>query len=168
MQETAPFAQTIHRIALEVKSLAVPDELFSSRAFVEIYEKPLPSFPAAAALMGARDATPHEKKIAGFAMQRLPPEEFVSFLEATLQAVEAGATTVDVLESAAFAPLNFGRQSLVMKYDSSRVQALAARLLELPQLSPQRKAYLRDKVLTGVARRDYVDYMGMIGRRVEE
>lgn len=164
MQEIHDFASAISAIGREVKQLGVPDELFASKPFNQLYTHPEGHLAAAMALMGGADASAHDKKIAGYAMQRLPPEQFVAFIAAAIDSVERGQTGMDVLERTAFAPLNFGRQTLIMYYQHPTVRALLNRLSQMPQLSPARLEYIRDDILTGKAKQDYLDYLAMIGR----
>ncbi len=168
MQETENFHRSITTIANDVKSLGVPDELFASRAFVVIYETPQTYLSSAIKLTGSVDVSTHEKLIIGYAMQRLPREQFVAYVSAIANSVERGTTDIKVLESTAFAPLNWGRQSLIMNYQDPQVVALLVRLMNMKQLSSDRKAYIRDRMLTGLAKQDYLAYMDMIGRPVKE
>lgn len=168
MQETERFSRTISQIAGQVKSLDVPDELFASKEFIAIYESPQAHLPQATLLVARRDVSAHEKLIIGYAMQRLPAEQFAGFLSSLADSVEQGLTEIRVLEKVAFAPLNFGYQPLLVHYSQRQVQAVLIRLMNLKVLPAARKAYIRDRVLTGQANQEYRDYMEALGRPVRE
>lgn len=168
MQEIDEFARTIAQIGTEVKSLELADELFASRSFRHLYEHPQDYQAAATALIALREESTHHKKIAGYAMQRLPPEQFVLFVSALADNVERDNLGMDVLETVAFAPLNWGRQSLLRYYREPPVRAFLERLLAMPGLTPYRRDYIRNDILTGKAVEDYLDYMDMLGRPVED
>jgi hypothetical protein len=168
MKETDKFAGIIAQIGNEVKSLGVPDELFVPKAFKTIYEAPQPYFVPATEMMTRREVTTHHKQIVGYAMQRLSLEEFVRFISVTADSVDQGITDVKVLEAATFSPLNWGKQSLIMHYEQPQVHALLRRLLTMAQLPSQRKTYIRDKMLTGEAKQEYLNYMDMIGHVIRE
>lgn len=163
MQDTQKFAAIIINIGNEVKSLSVPDELFASRAFIPVYENPQAFFAPALALMGGGEMNSHQKMIIGYAMQRLPVAQFVALVAATADNVEQHVTDIKVLETTAFAPLNWGKQSFLMYYDDPRVVVILRRLMAMKQLSEKRRAYIRDEVLTGRAKPEYLDYLQMIG-----
>jgi len=158
MQETNEFAKTVERIGKDVKRLSVPDELFASKDFVSIYERPQASIAAAVAAIRGSDLNAHHKKIIGYAMQRLPPEQFLAFISSMADSVERGVTDMEVLETTAFPPLNWGRQSLVRHYQAAPVGAFLARLSNMPQVPEFRRQYIKGKMLTGTARRDYTIY----------
>lgn len=168
MHEAEKFARTISEIADRLRALEVPDELFTQPAFAAIYENPLPYAAAAKAMMARQDVDSHRKRIVALAMQRLPVDAFVAVAVATADSMERGQTDVKVLETFAFAPLNWGHQALLMHYDQPPVRALLLRLLNLPQLSPQRKERIRERILTGQAKLEFLDYRAMIGRPVRE
>lgn len=168
MQETNEFAKTVEQVGKDVKRLGVPDELFASKGFVSIYESPQASIAAAVAAIHGSDLNAHHKKIIGYAMQRLPPEQFVAFISSMADSVERGVTDMDVLETTAFPPLNWGRQSLVRYYQAPPVRAFLIRLSRMPQLPEIRRHFIAGKMLTGKARQDYFEYMDMIGRPVPE
>jgi hypothetical protein len=168
MQDTNTFERTIVQIGSHIKSLGVPDELFTDDSFRAIYEHPQEFFDVAIELIGRRNLTTHQKRVMGYAMQRLPAEQFVQYIAAAADSVEAGTSDVAVLESTAFAPLNWGRQSLIMRYDQPQVQLLLHRLMNMPRLSAGRRSYIRDSILTGRAKTDYLDYMDMIGHPLRE
>ncbi|MET0383419.1 MAG: hypothetical protein ABW032_08355 [Burkholderiaceae bacterium] len=167
-READDFARAIAEIGAKAKSLDVPDELFALPAFDAIYENPSPHAASARAMMARRDVGLHRKRIVALAMQRLPVEAFVALVAATADSVEQGASDVAALETVAFAPLNWGRQSLLMHYDEPPVQALLKRLMDMPQLPLPRRIRIREGILTGRAKLEYVDYMDMIGRPVRE
>lgn len=168
MQDVERFSRTMKQIANQVKSLGVPDELFASELFIRVYESPQTWLSSASQLTGRQDLTTHEKLIMGYAMQRLPWEQYVTFLSAMVDSVEAGITDIAVLENTAFAPFNFGTQTLIMKYQQPRVRGLLTRLMNLKRWPEARKAYIRDRVLTGRAQQEYLDFMDSIGRPVRE
>lgn len=168
MQEVDMLERTITEVGNKLRELNVPDELFAQPAFAAIYENPLPSAAAAQALMARRDIDSHRKRIVALAMQRLPVDAFVALVVATADSVEQGQSEVKVLETIAFAPLNWGQQSLLMHYDQPPVRALLTRLMNLPQLSPQRRERVRERILTGLAKLEFLDYRAMIGRPVRE
>ena len=167
-QKAQEFQNTIAEISNQVKTLDVPDELFAAKSFMAIYEDPDQHLDAAIASMGRREASTHEKLIVGYAMQRLSVEHFVTFASAVFDSVDHNVTDVEVLESVVFAPLNYGKQNLIVHYQNSRVQGLLQRLLSAPKLSQNRKAYISGQMLTGKAKQDYLDYMDMLGRPVKE
>ena len=168
MEATDKFARTIQQIGREVTSLAVPDELFVPEAFRAIYEDPETYLVPAIALIKSEKASAHEKLIVGYAMQRLSVESFVNFSSVLMDSVEHGLADSKVLDSTAFAPFNWGKQVFIMNYQQPKVQTALTRLMGMAQVSEHRKAYVRDKVLTGEAKRDYLDYMDTIGRPVQE
>lgn len=168
MQETNDFATTLRAISREIKELGVPDELFSSKPFNQIYTSPQSHLAEAMAVMSKEDINAHDKIIAGYAMQRLPPEQFIAFISSLADTVEHGQTNMEVLESAAFAPLNFGHQPLILYYQHPTVRALLGRLLHMPGLSANHREYIQEDLLTGKAKADYLDYLAMIGRSPPE
>jgi len=124
MQEINEFARTIAPIGTAVKSLELADELFASRSFRDLYEHPQAHQAAATALLARQEESSHHKKIVGYAMQRLPPEQFVLFVSALADSVERGDAEMDALETTAFAPLNWGRQTLLRYHREPSVQLL--------------------------------------------
>lgn len=168
MQETDKFAAKISEIGTRLSERDVSDELFAQPAFAAIYDNPAPYAAAARALMARRDLGSHPKRIAALAMQRLPVDAFVALVAATADSVEQGQSDILVLEAIAFAPLHLGQQALVMHYDQPNVRELFTRLLTLPQLSAQRKERIRERILTGQAKLEYLDYRAMIGRPVRQ
>ncbi len=168
MQEMNEFTKPIKQIGNEVKRLDVPDELFAPQSFRDIYENPQAYFALASALIGHKDLSAHEKKIIGYAMQNLPAEQFVMFVSLTADSVDQGLTGMDVLVSTSFAPLNWGRQSLIMHSQQAPVQALLVRLSQMTQMPDSRKRYIQDKLLTGQAKQDFLAYRDMLGRPVQE
>lgn len=168
MQEIIDFAKRIEQIGTQVKQLDLPEELFAPEAFRAIYENPQPYLASAMALIARKDLSTHHKNIIGYSMQKLPPEQFVAFVSSMADSVEQGNTDISVLETTAFAPLNWGRQSLIMHYQQAPVPTLLERLLAMPQLSPANQEYIRDDISTGKAKQDYLDYMDMLGRPVRE
>jgi hypothetical protein len=168
MAETRAFARMVDRISGQVKSLGVLDELFASKEFLTIYESPQTYLSQAKSLMSERDLSTHNKLIVGYSMQRLPPEPLVAFLSAVADGVDDGATDIQVLESTAFAPFNFGYQWLIRDYTQSSVKALLLRLVSMKALPADRKKYIQERILTGRAKQDYVDYMDSLGRPVRE
>lgn len=168
MLEAERFAKTIAAVSDRVKSLSVPDELFVEPSFRAVYENPELFAVSAQALMARRDVNSQHKRIAALAMQRLSVDSFVALVVATADSVEQMASGVEVLEAVAFAPYNWGRQSLVMHHDQPPVQAVLTRLMNMPMLSLQRRASIREHILTGRAKLEYIDYMQMIGRPVRQ
>jgi len=168
MQEINQFAGTIEQIGSRVKRLDLADELFAETSFRDIYENPQAYLASASAIIARHGVSAHHKKIIGYAMQQLPPEQFVMFVTAMTESVEQGTTDMETLETTVFTPLNWGRQSLIGHYQQPIVQALLARLLAMPQLSSVNRHYIRDDILTGKARQDFLDYRDMIGRPVYE
>jgi len=168
MQETDLFANTIAKVGLEVKQLEVPDELFASDAFVAIYERPSAYLAPAFTLIERNDTDAHPKKIIAYAMQKLPPEQFVEFITAVVASLEQGKTSVEVLETAAFPAFNWGNQTLVIHYQDPAVRALLRRILALPTLSQSSQAYIAEDIFTGKAKRNYLEYMDMLGRPIPQ
>ena len=168
MQQINEFANLIEKIGSDVRQLDVPDELFAPESFRSIYEKPELYLASAITLIGRKDLSSHHKKIIGYAMQKLPPEQFVVFVSLLVDSVEQGITSIDVLESTAFTALNWGRQSLINYYQSPTVHELLMRIASMPKLSTVNKEYINDDILTGKAKQDYLKYMDMIGRPVQE
>lgn len=168
MQQINEFANIIEKIGNDVRQLDVPDELFAPDSFRAIYENPDFYLASATALVGRKNLSSHHKKIIGYAMQKLPPEQFVMFVSLIVDSVEQGITSIDVLESTAFAPLNWGRQSLINYYQQPTVQELLMRIVSMPKLSSVNKEYIHDDILTGKAKQDYLKYIEMIGRTVQE
>lgn len=167
MQEIKQFANTIEQIGNEVDRLDQPDDLFELKMFQIIYENPSVYLASAIALIEREDVKPYHKKIIGYSMQRLPPEQFVGFVSLIVKTVEQGKTSLDILETTAFTLLNWGRQTLIMYYQDPSVQALLNRILNLSNLSVTRKKYIQENILTGKAKQDYLNYMDELGRKIE-
>lgn len=167
-KDVVAFGRLIAEIAGDVPDLGAPDFLFGSHAFMLIYENPVPHFASAIAFMTSPDVNAHQKKITAYGMQRLPRDKFVSFVSTIVGAVEQGATEVEVLECAAFPTKNWGKQPLIVHYQDPMVRPLLERIMVMEQLSPGRRAYVHDKILTGQARTDYLSYLDMMGRQFEE
>lgn len=167
MNETGEFFATIKLIGERVTSLAVPDDLFAQKAFLAIYEAPQAHAASATALMAHPEVGTHCKSIAALAMQRLPLGAFIALLTATADSVDQKFTDIRVLETLAFAPLNWGRQPLIVHFDNAQVRAILTRLMHMPALPAPRKLRIRDDMLTGQAKLEYVDYMDMIGRPIQ-
>ncbi len=94
MQSNDKFFLAIENIAADVQTLGVPDALFGSEPFVVIYRNPKEYLPAAGELIDSKVAGRHEKQIVSYAMQRLPPEDFVPFVKRTADSVERGVTDI--------------------------------------------------------------------------
>jgi hypothetical protein len=118
--------------------------------------------------MTSPEVSSHRKGIVALAMQRLPQDLFIALLAATADSVDHGITEVTVLEGLAFPPLNWGRQTLIMHFDDPQVRAVLARLLSMPALPGTRKVRIREALLTGQAKAEYLDYMDMIGHPIRD
>ena len=159
----AEFAAQITSIGQAVPTLDVLEELFAHKPFRDVYDHASEHAATATAMMAHPEVSIHEKLIVGYAMLGLPLEQFLALLSATADAVERGSTDVAVLESIAFAPLNMGKQWLIRHHEDPRVRAFLTRLSSMRQLPTERRAFILDKVLTGEAMRDYLNYMDMAG-----
>lgn len=168
MQTTEVYRGKIAQISREVRSLSVPDELFASKPFVEIYEAPQPYLAAAGELVCDATLSVHEKQIAAYSMQNLPTGEFLSFAGRVLACVQTQATPWKVLETTAFPLLNIGRQRLIVHYADPRVKSFLEHLAALKELPDPRREYIRNQILTGKARQDYATYLEMLGRTIVE
>ena len=149
MQATDEFAWTLAVIGRQVKELGVPDQLFGSESFNRIYANPQNYLAAALSVLARKDIAAHEKKITCYAMQKLPAEQFVGLVATLADNVAQGQIEVDLLETMAFAPLNFGSQPLILYYQNPTVQKLLTRLLGISKLSATNRKYIRDDLLTG-------------------
>jgi hypothetical protein len=163
------FERIVAKIGMQcVEPLSVDEELWAADGFIPIYENPQPYFAPAIALLTRRDVSTYRKTIIAYTMLRLPEERFLELVSAVADSVERGVTEVQVLDRLAFPPPNFGRQHLIVHYQHAGVRAVLERLAKMQRLPEYRRTYIQDKVLTGQAKLDYLDYMNYIGHKPAE
>lgn len=143
----------VENVASEVCDLTVPDDLFRYRNFLEIYETPIPFAAAAIELYADRAVPMLHKQIVGYAMQRLPIEQLVSLVSSVADLTSQKVIPPALLELIAFPPLNWGVQ-LRVDYERHDVNALLKRLAAMDEVSSDIGAYIRERVLTGLAKED--------------
>jgi len=166
----AEFDQAIERVERHVTAPDyVPDELWTSGEFLRIYHAPSEYIaPAYQLLTRESPRNGADKRIAAWAMQRLGMCDYLALLSQVADRVDDGSVDGRVLEELAFAPLEFGKQVLIVKYNDPDVRAMLRRMAGMGALSESRRTYIREKVLTGAAREDYVEYLKQLDRVVEE
>ena len=148
--------QIIAEIAEGIGDLTSPDSLFQYRSFMEIYEDPLAQVREANALLTEPEVPALNKMIVSYAMQRLPPKEYLSWLGFAVQMAENGHLSIEVLQALAFPPLNWNT-FLAENYHQPQVRDLLERLAALPDLDSNWRTYILQEVLTGEARNDVLD-----------
>lgn len=156
MNPNVKFLERIARIAEQAGDLSTtPDVLFHDRAFIEIYEGPSAFVSAAAAIYADPKQPILFKEITGYAMQRLPLEEYGSLVSLVADMVSKNALPPRLLDKLAFPAFNWGAQ-LAVNFENPKVQALLETMTGLPQLSQQRREMIRTSVLTGATRKDFL------------
>lgn len=156
MSEQAAYDERIERIARAVEDLTTTDVLFGEAEFLQVYENPAGKAELALGVY-QNELTPQlQKEIAGYSMQRLPIEELAWLIAQVGRLVEKDELDPRLLETLAFPALNWGAR-MQTDYDQPLVRRLLEKLAVFDKLSPKRRIYIRDKVLTGKARADVLD-----------
>jgi hypothetical protein len=157
MQE---FQQRINQIANMVKDLTSPDDLFRYPLFIEVYEAPNQFLEVASQLYADPKQPKLNKEITGYAMQRLPLDEFLQLVSLLFDLVNFDIIDAQLLETFAFPPLNWGAQ-LAMHYNHSNVNPLLQKLASSKKLNNRTRTYIQEDVLTGHAQEDIIELQEM-------
>jgi len=160
MSDLVQFKQRIDEIARAAGDLTTPDDLFRVKRFLEVYEAPSPFVTAAAGLYADPTETRLHKEITGYSMQRLPVDQLVWLVSQVAQLASEGKVDPRLVDRLAFPPLNW-RVQLIMNYNQPNVRNLLERLAQMPELSEERRAHIRDQVLTGRAREEVLELREM-------
>ncbi len=156
MKHYIELQERIARIVLHIKDLTSIDELFRDREFREIHSDPSPYAAAALQLYADEKQSAFNKEIAGYAMQKLPLDEFVPFVATVTDEVAMGGLDARLLERLAFPEVHLGSQ-FAFNYKRPDVQTLLKRIVALERLSAPMRNYITDRVMTGLARADILD-----------
>lgn len=154
MNQSIDFPERIRSISEAAGDLSTtPEGLFNDESFIEIYEKPGAFAKAAAAIYSDPKQPLLNKEVTGYAMQRLPLQQFIELVSLVADLVSTDSLPPRLLDKLAFPAFNWGAQ-LALNYDDPKVKALLERLASLKQLSQQRRDIIRERVLTGAMRKD--------------
>lgn len=163
-KETNDFLKMIEKISTEADVYNDPWELDTSKVFRLIYENPSYYLAPAIALMEQKNVSSNYKMIIGHCMQNLPPEQFVKFINVTVDSIEQNKTELKVIYRLYVIHRELGKRTLVMFYDDLSVQVLLKRILKL-SLSLEHKDFIQS-ILTGQAKKEYLNYMDEIGHPI--
>jgi hypothetical protein len=155
VHNTAQFKDRIHALSVAIGDWTTEDEFFRHREFLDIYETPSQYADAALAFYADPKEKADDKMLVGYAMQRLPLDRLVNLVSAVADLTDAGVVRPDLLERLSLAPPNFGAQ-LVMNCDQPAVRALLERLVTMQSLPDRTRRIIKEEVLTGALRQEYV------------
>jgi len=130
--------------------------LFGEAAFIQIYEHPDALVEQAAGIYSDPNETYVHKEITGYAMQRLPVDKYVWLVSHVMLLVEQERIPPRLLGRLAFPELNW-RPNLSLYWDKPEVKALLLRLADCKPLGDDRRADIKNRILTGKAREQYLD-----------
>jgi len=156
----ANLIEQIMEIDRDVEDLSVPGDLFASKTFIALYEKPGEIIEDAKTLLRHLVLTPKQKQILAYSLQKLPVEDYRKVVSHVIDGVVEGETDMKTLDALTFPSFEWGG-GLIRTSDNPETVALIKRILELEHLPAAKKAYIETSVLTGTAKADLLDYQEM-------
>jgi hypothetical protein len=154
-----------HKLIQKIDNIVGEEFAFdSSKEFTTIYRNPTFYLAPAIALITCKETSEYDKRIIGYAMQGLPPEQFVVFLSSVVAAIEQNTIDIKILRYTVIMDQDFGQQPLSMFYYDTSVQTLLKRILKLKHLKPEFVSHLQDILSNGGVKYGFIENAAYAGK----
>jgi hypothetical protein len=145
------FEETIRTIESRIIDLTWPGGLFRYEEFKEVHAHSPRYKEAALRSLAGEDLSEQQKLIVALAMQKLPYDDFLDFVDQVIDLYARGTISAKVLNWCVLPTYDWNTR-LVEHYREAEANRRLRRLTELDGLDEQFRSYVEKEVLTGRAR----------------